>query len=93
MSAKELALLEMFGGSADPQYVPDSSLFRKGDRVTLADGTLIDSLAAKPVGEKDEGAVQSGGARRSRRRQRRSRKTRHGRMSRKGRGRSLRKRK
>ena len=73
LTAKDLELFEMAGGSPDPQYVPGSSLFGKGDIVFTADGTSIKSLGEKSLGEKDEGAVQSGGARRLRRRRRSNR--------------------
>jgi hypothetical protein len=89
--AVDLDLLKQFGGSDDPTYVAGSSLFGKGDRVTMADGRPITSLAEKSL-DYDLGLPQSGGARR-RRRSRRSRGhkrlTRRRRTARgKGRGRS-----
>ena len=88
LTAKDLELFEMAGGSPDPQYVPGSSLFGDNEYVTLSDGTRIRSLSEKPAGEKDEGAVQGGGARRLRRR-RASRKTHRSRFAnRKVRGRN-----
>jgi hypothetical protein len=85
MTDAELQLLEQFGGSADPQFIPGSSLFGKGDRVTMADGSPITSLAEKSL-DSDLGIPQAGGARRSRRRHGRKRLT-HRRRSVRGKGR------
>lgn len=88
MTDKELDMLEMFKESPDPQYGgSDYDLFDSAQaRTTDAFGVPVSSLAGKPVGEKDMGAVQGGGARRSRRRRAASRKTRRA-PSRRGRGR------
>jgi hypothetical protein len=62
----DLKLLEQIGGSEDPQLIPGSSLFEQGERVTMADGRPITSLAEKSL-DFDLGIPQAGGARRSRR--------------------------
>ena len=88
MTDAELQLLEQFGGSADPTYVAGSSLFGKGDRVTMADGHPISSLAEKSL-DSDLGLPQVGGGRSRRSRRGRKRLTRRRRTARgRGRGRN-----
>ena len=86
MTDAELQLLEQFGGSADPTYVAGSSLFGKGDRVTMADGSPISSLAEKSL-DSDLGLPQVGGGRSRRSGRGRKRLTRRRRTAR-GRGRN-----
>lgn len=69
MSAKELDLLEKFGGSDAPRLVADSDASLKGSRVTDAFGNPPGAAADLQLGQ-----VQAGGVRSRRRTRRKGRK-------------------
>jgi len=89
MTDTELDMLEMFKESPDPQYGGTGyNPFGPEARTTDAFGIPVSSLASKPVGEKDMGAVVQGGGARRRRSRTARRKTRRMRRKTSGRGRS-----